>query len=48
LSAKSVDEADIIVLLTDHDDFSYDLLDRKGAVVLDTKNRLSGDKVHTL
>lgn len=48
LSAESVDQADIIVLLTDHDDFSYDLMDREGAVVLDTKNRLPGSNVHTL
>jgi UDP-N-acetyl-D-glucosamine dehydrogenase len=48
LSAETVDEADIVVLLTDHDEFSYDLLTRDDAVVLDTKNRLAGTKVHTL
>jgi UDP-N-acetyl-D-mannosaminuronic acid dehydrogenase/UDP-N-acetyl-D-glucosamine dehydrogenase len=48
LSAETVDEADIVVLLTDHDEFTYDLLTRDHAVVLDTKNRLAGTKVHTL
>lgn len=47
-SADIVDRADIVVLLTDHDDISYDLLGRKGALVLDTKNRLAGSKVHAL
>lgn len=47
-SADAVDQADIIVLLTDHDDISYDLVDREGALVLDTKNRLAGSKVHAL
>lgn len=48
LSAESVDRADIVVLLTDHDDFTYDLLTAAQAVVLDTKNKLAGMKVHTL
>jgi nucleotide sugar dehydrogenase len=48
LSAESVDEADIVVLLTDHDEFSYELLTTGHAVVLDTKNRMAGTKVHTL
>jgi UDP-N-acetyl-D-glucosamine dehydrogenase len=48
LSAESVDRADIVVLLTDHDEFSYDLLTAAQAVVLDTKNKLVGTKVHTL
>lgn len=47
-SADAVDRADIVVLLTDHDGISYDLLGRKGALVLDTKNRLAGSKVHAL
>lgn len=47
-SADIVDRADIVVLLTDHDEISYDLLGRKGALVLDTKNRLAGSKVHAL
>lgn len=47
-SAEAVDEADIIILLTDHDDISYDVIDREGALVLDTKNRLAGSNVHAL
>lgn len=48
LSEESVNKADIVVLLTDHDELPYDLLTAARSVVLDTKNRLAGTKAHTL
>lgn len=47
-SAEAIDRADIVVLLTDHDDIAYELLDPESVVVLDTKNRLTGSQVHAL
>lgn len=47
-SAESIHRADIIVLLTDHDDIAYELMDPESVVVLDTKNRLTGSQVHAL
>lgn len=47
-SAEAIHRADIIVLLTDHDDIAYELMDPESVVVLDTKNRLTGSQVHAL
>ncbi|RDV09357.1 nucleotide sugar dehydrogenase [Arthrobacter sp. RT-1] len=48
LSSAAVGNADILVLLTDHDDVDYELLEQDGVVVLDTKNRLVGRNAITL
>jgi UDP-N-acetyl-D-mannosaminuronic acid dehydrogenase/UDP-N-acetyl-D-glucosamine dehydrogenase len=37
---ESLDQADLIVLLTDHDAFDYSLLEQRAARVLDTRNRV--------
>lgn len=48
LSAESVDHADIIVLLTDHDEFDLDILSGRAVPILDTKNCVNGANVHRL
>lgn len=48
LTEYSLAEADIMVLLTDHDDFTYDVISGSNKVILDTKNRLKGMNVHLL
>ena len=40
--------ADLVVLLTDHDDFDYDLVLEEAAAILDTRHRLSGPQVEYL
>jgi UDP-N-acetyl-D-glucosamine dehydrogenase len=40
LTESAVAEADAVVLLTDHDDFDYELVNRKARYVLDTRARL--------
>lgn len=42
LTAETVERADAIVVLTDHDDFDYDLVADASAYVLDTRRRLGG------
>jgi len=42
LSKSEIDDADAIIILTDHDDFDYDLIAGAEAFVLDTRNRLGG------
>lgn len=42
LTQQNVAAADAIVILTDHDDFDYALLDAASGFVLDTRNRLQG------
>ena len=41
-AAATFDEADAVVLITDHDEFDLDLLNNAAVPVLDTKNRLNG------
>jgi UDP-N-acetyl-D-glucosamine dehydrogenase len=41
LSAQALEAADAVVLLTDHDDFDYDLIAGKARYVLDTRARLA-------
>lgn len=40
--------AQAVVLITDHDDIDYDLMVNSSALVLDTRNRLSGSNVEVL
>ena len=41
--------ADLVLLLTDHPDFPYDLIEREASLVLDTRNRLgNASKIHKL
>lgn len=41
-SAAALEAADVVVLITDHPDFDYDLVARRSRRVLDTRNRLRG------
>ncbi|MEH1124626.1 nucleotide sugar dehydrogenase [Micromonospora sp. CPCC 206061] len=47
LSPAEVSAADVVVLITDHDDVDYDLLDA-APLVLDTRNRVRGGAVEVL
>jgi UDP-N-acetyl-D-glucosamine dehydrogenase len=44
LSDAEISSSDAIVILTDHDDFDYDLVAKAEAFVLDTRNRLGGQR----
>lgn len=48
MSDSAVDEADIVVVLTDHDDVDYTPVEVSKTIVLDTKNRLCGDNIQRL
>lgn len=45
LTAEEVRAADLVVVLTDHDDVDYDLVVREATAVLDTRHRLDGPNV---
>jgi UDP-N-acetyl-D-mannosaminuronic acid dehydrogenase/UDP-N-acetyl-D-glucosamine dehydrogenase len=45
---ETVAAADVVVVLADHDDVDWDLLERHGERVLDTRNRLSNPAVDRL
>ena len=47
-TAAELAAADAVVLVTDHDAFDYDGMQRHARYVLDTRHRLSGDNVETL
>jgi UDP-N-acetyl-D-glucosamine dehydrogenase len=48
LTADSLRAADAVVLLTDHDDVDYRLVEREAGWILDCRNRLSGVNVESL
>jgi nucleotide sugar dehydrogenase len=48
LTESEVREADAVVLMTDHDDFDFELLQRESRYVLDTRRRLVGSNVERL
>jgi UDP-N-acetyl-D-glucosamine dehydrogenase len=48
LSADEVELADAVVVVTDHDDFDYDMVLDRARYVLDTRNRIRGPKVESL
>jgi UDP-N-acetyl-D-glucosamine dehydrogenase len=41
LSREEVDRADIVIVLTDHDQFDFDMVSGGSTIVLDTRHRLS-------
>ena len=43
-----IKEADVVVLVTDHDAFPYDAITTHANLVFDTRNRLEGPNVHRL
>jgi UDP-N-acetyl-D-glucosamine dehydrogenase len=48
LTADEVQQADAVVVLTDHDNFDYDMVRERARYVLDTRNRISGPRVEPL
>jgi nucleotide sugar dehydrogenase len=48
MSEDVVRESDAVVILTDHDDIDYGLVEREARWVLDCRNRLSGARVERL
>jgi UDP-N-acetyl-D-glucosamine dehydrogenase len=48
LSTDEVQRADAIIIVTDHDDFDYDMVRKHARYVLDTRNRISGPQVELL
>jgi UDP-N-acetyl-D-glucosamine dehydrogenase len=42
LTEAEVAAADVVVVLTDHDEFDYDMVTRTGRYVFDTRNRCPG------
>jgi UDP-N-acetyl-D-glucosamine dehydrogenase len=48
LTPTVVAETDAVVLLTDHDDVDYELVERRAKWILDCRNRLSGNNVERL
>ena len=39
LSAKNIQSADLILLITDHDDFDYTLIEKEAKLIVDTRGR---------
>jgi len=48
LTEREVAEAEAVVVVTDHDSFDYDLVDRRARWVFDTRNRCRGANVERL
>jgi UDP-N-acetyl-D-glucosamine dehydrogenase len=48
LTSEELSKADAVVLVTDHDDFDYELVRRHARYVLDTRHRLDGPRVEHL
>jgi UDP-N-acetyl-D-glucosamine dehydrogenase len=48
LSLEEIERADAVVLVTDHDAFDYDLVQKHAKLVLDTRHRLDGPDVEHL
>ncbi|MEY2524039.1 MAG: UDP-N-acetyl-D-glucosamine dehydrogenase [Ilumatobacteraceae bacterium] len=48
LTHVELEAADMVVVLTDHDDLDWDLVLSHGRVIFDTRNRLKGDHVQRL
>ncbi len=48
LSREEIEAADLVVVLTDHDELDWDLILDSQTPIFDTRNRLKGDHVHRL
>jgi UDP-N-acetyl-D-glucosamine dehydrogenase len=48
LTSEEVQLADAVVVVTDHDDFDYEMVREQARYVLDTRNRISGPQVELL
>ncbi len=47
-TADEVQHADAVVVVTDHDEFDYDMVRERARYVLDTRNRIRGPRVEPL
>ena len=48
LTEDEAQEADAVVVVTDHDAFDYDMVRERARYVLDTRNRISGPRIESL
>lgn len=48
LDQQAIDDADVVVVLTEHDDFDWELITAAATKVLDTRNRLAGTEAEIL
>jgi UDP-N-acetyl-D-glucosamine dehydrogenase len=48
LTAEELDQADAVVVVTDHDAFDFDMVRSRARYVLDTRNRIRGPRVESL
>jgi UDP-N-acetyl-D-glucosamine dehydrogenase len=48
LTAEELRSADAVVLLTDHDEFDYDLIASEARCLLDTRRRLHGPAIEVI
>lgn len=48
LTDEAARSADAVVILTDHDDVDYDVVERAGRWILDCRNRLASPNVESL
>jgi UDP-N-acetyl-D-glucosamine dehydrogenase len=48
LTTEEVEQADAVVVVTDHDEFDYDMVRDRARYVLDTRNRIRGPRVESL
>jgi UDP-N-acetyl-D-glucosamine dehydrogenase len=48
LDERALDEADVVLVLTDHDEFDWPAVEKAGDKVLDTRNRLAGTNAEIL
>ena len=39
LDKNSLNKSDLVVLVTDHDDFDYDLIEKESKIIIDTRGR---------
>jgi UDP-N-acetyl-D-glucosamine dehydrogenase len=48
LTPEEVRSADLVVLLTDHDDFDYEMVVQEAGEILDVRHRVQGPNVEYL
>jgi UDP-N-acetyl-D-glucosamine dehydrogenase len=48
LTPGEVQQAEAVIVVTDHDDFDYDMVGKHARYILDTRNRISGPRVESL
>ena len=43
INAKILSDSDIVLLITDHDDYDYDLILKEAKLIIDTRGRFNSD-----